>query len=95
MGGDYFGCRECYELTYASRNKKRSGLFASFGGVFDAEDKLDKIYKKKFNSFYRGQPTKTQRRIDKIEQERMYSYRDLLIQHKGILKGRGGANKIK
>jgi hypothetical protein len=88
MDGDYFGCRDCYELTYASRNKKRGGMFGYLTDTFDAEDKLKKIYEKKFNRFYRGKPTKTQQRIDRADSKKMFAYRDFRLIDKGILKSR-------
>jgi hypothetical protein len=57
--GDYFGCRNCQKLTYASRNENRRGQFAVLGKIMDLEDKAEKLYKnKRWQTHYKGVPTK-------------------------------------
>jgi len=54
--GDYFACRHCYALTYASRNVSsgQRGI-VSIPDVDDAEKEVKRLY-------YRGKPTRKYRR---------------------------------
>jgi len=52
--GDYFACRHCYNLTYASRNA--SGLSKRFGSVTIPD--VDKAKEKVKITHYRGKPTR-------------------------------------
>ena len=40
-GGNYFGCRHCYDLSYESRNESRLGRFGNIGFPLVAERKGD------------------------------------------------------
>lgn len=55
MGGDYFACRHCYELTYDSRNL--SGWAKRFGSVV-SEPELDRLWDGLKLLYYKGKPTK-------------------------------------
>lgn len=77
-GGEYFGCRHCYELTYRSRNE--SGKGKAFGAIMDYLDFEDQGIKFK-RHHYAGQYTKRYQRY-------------LTKKHKGaagiaMLQGRG------
>ncbi len=68
-GGDYFGCRHCYDLSYDSRN--RSKKFRHWDALFllDVDDKiveLEKKYQGKY-LFYDGRPTRRQKKLDKLD----------------------------
>ncbi len=52
--GDYFACRHCYNLTYASRNL--SGKYKMFGNV-TAPD-VDKARERVKRTHYKGKPTR-------------------------------------
>lgn len=52
---DYFGCRNCFNLTYASRNL--GGIEKAYGGITSIP-KLEKMESEIKRKYYRGQPTK-------------------------------------
>lgn len=58
--GDYFACRHCYNITYASRNL--SGLAKSFGSYL-SNPELDELRSKIKRTHYKGIPTKKYRRF--------------------------------
>ncbi|MGA2910488.1 MAG: hypothetical protein ABSE04_01665 [Candidatus Microgenomates bacterium] len=55
LGRDYFACRHCYSLTYASR--KLSGFWKSMGNVIGTND-LDEQRSSMRVTHYAGKPTK-------------------------------------
>lgn len=65
-GGDYFGCRHCYDLTYSSCNENkrfRSGAFGILNKHWKAEEYEGKIKRK----FYNGKPTRRYKRYLKMD----------------------------
>ena len=68
-GGDYFGCRHCYELTYESRNKNRRYYMQPIFDFLMADKKTEEIEKTMKRSYYQGKPTRKMRRILKINQK--------------------------
>jgi hypothetical protein len=60
--GDYFACRHCYSLTYASRNA--SGRYKGFVSMVD----LDEMEMKVGRKYYAGKPTKKYKRLLGLEQ---------------------------
>lgn len=69
LGGDYFGCRHCYELTYSSRNKNRNWKYSYLTKILDATMKVDSIRDKMKRITYAGKPTKNCQRIMKINKK--------------------------
>ena len=73
LGGKYFACRHCYDLTYSSKNENRRyksyPLFAVLGGYKKTEELEGKIKRR----FYAGKPTRKQRRLDR-HYTRMFPY---------------------
>jgi hypothetical protein len=65
-GGDYFGCRHCYNLSYRSCNEN-----PRFRGYpwrdYSKEDKVEQLYKRMKTKYYAGKPTKAYRRILQLE----------------------------
>lgn len=59
--GDYFGCRHCYNLTYASRNAS-----ARYKGFVSCPD-LDEQEAKVKRTHYAGKPTRKYRKLLKME----------------------------
>ena len=61
-GGDYFGCRDCYDLTYDSRNTSKR-----FRGTpwryFDLSMKIEELESKISRHYYAGKPTRKYRRV--------------------------------
>lgn len=83
MGGDYFGCRHCYDLTYDSKNENRRyksyPLFATLFGYQKAE-KLEAQIKRRY---YNGKPTRKQRRLDRIYRQ-IWRNSQLIDKAKGL-----------
>ena len=67
LGGKYFGCRHCYNLSYESRNKNRryrmQPLFDYLWGVKSLED-IEATIKRQY---YAGRPTRKMRKLLKIQ----------------------------
>ena len=61
--GDYFACRHCYSLTYASRNL--SGIAKQYGSVSDIE--VNRAREAVKRMWYRGNYTKKFRRYVDLE----------------------------
>ncbi|MCB9798577.1 hypothetical protein H6758_02535 [Candidatus Nomurabacteria bacterium] len=68
--GDYFACRHCYELSYASRNENRKHALSGLGRMLDLERKIEKLQEEITTPFYNGRPTRKYRRL--IELKRQY-----------------------
>ena len=66
-GGNYFGCRHCYDLSYESRNESRLGRFGSIGYPLVAERKIDELYSQIKRWRWRGKPTKKARKLQALE----------------------------
>ena len=62
-GGNYFGCRHCYDLSYESRNESRLGRFGSIGYSIVAERKMEELYSQIKRWTWRGKPTKKARKL--------------------------------
>lgn len=62
-GGDYFGCRHCYNLTYYSRNEGRRFRNSPIGYIFKLEEKIEKLEEGIKRQNYRGVPTKRYRKL--------------------------------
>lgn len=67
-GNGYFGCRHCFNLTYETKNENRhSKIYPSLVSL-EANFKAEAIEKTIKRQSYRGQPTKKQRKIERIFQ---------------------------
>ncbi len=74
-GGNYFGCRHCYNLSYESRNESRLGRFGSIGYPLVAERKIEELYSQIKRWTWRGRPTKKFRKL-MLMQNRLNAYLD-------------------
>jgi len=68
-GGNYFGCRHCYDLSYESRNESRLGRIGQLGYLLKVEKQYEELYKKVKRWTYRGRPTKRARKLQILEQK--------------------------
>jgi len=63
---DYLGCRECFNLTYRSRNLSKNlredTIFQALGLLAKANDLQEKIKR----VFYAGEITKKQRKVERL-----------------------------
>ena len=66
-GGNYFGCRHCYDLSYESRNESRLGRFGSIGYPIVADRKIEELYSQIKRWTYKGKPTKKARKLKALE----------------------------
>jgi hypothetical protein len=66
-GGNYFGCRHCYDLSYESRNESRLGRFGNIGYTIVAERKIEELYSQIKRWTYKGKPTKKARKLQALE----------------------------
>lgn len=64
--GDYFACRHCYDLTYSSRKQNRRYKYFSLFSFLDVEEKIEKLQEQIKTPYYRGRPTKKQRRLERL-----------------------------
>lgn len=67
-GGNYYGCRHCYDLSYESRNECRLGRFGRLGYVLKAERQIQKLREKVKRWTYRGRPTRKVKKLNALEQ---------------------------
>lgn len=72
LGGDYFACRHCYDLTYRSRNEGNGKFTLLFKPLFKADELSEKINKLRIK-FWLGRPTKRFRKL--LEKEKQVSGR--------------------
>lgn len=62
--GNYFACRHCYDLTYSSRKVNRCYRFHPLFSILNAEGKIEELEKQIKTPYYRGKPTRKQRRLE-------------------------------
>lgn len=83
LGGEYFGCRHCYDLAYPSQNLNRHSSVLTLFRVLELGDRLEKIMDSMKRWRYRGQPTKRLLRL-KALQERFSHYSYSALNEKGV-----------
>jgi hypothetical protein len=85
-GGNYFGCRHCFELTYSSRKTNRNYKYYYLFRLLDVDSKIEKIKETMKRSFYAGRPTKKMRRIMRLDRS-LEPYQEILLRNekRGIL----------
>jgi len=64
--GKYFACRHCYNLTYSSKNKTRSGSFYPFSYLLNGYARAHKLESQIKRNCYAGKPTRKQIRLNNI-----------------------------
>ena len=67
-GGDYFGCRHCYNLSYRSRNENRRSSFFPVGRFIEHDRKARELRESLNRQTYAGRPTRKARRVNALEQ---------------------------
>lgn len=67
QGGDYFGCRHCYNLTYRSRNENSTYRNNPMFRTINLMCKSDELREKIRIPYYNGKPTRKQRRLERVE----------------------------
>ncbi|MHC4570795.1 MAG: hypothetical protein ACYS0C_01790 [Planctomycetota bacterium] len=74
-GGNYFGCRHCYNLSYESRNESRLGRFGQLGCLLKTKRQIKDLSSQIKRSFYNGKPTRKFRKL-LIMQNKLNAYLD-------------------
>lgn len=72
--GDYFACRNCYDLTYSSKKQNRSYRYHPLFSILDIDQKIEKLEEKIKTPYYRGRPTKKQRRLERLYRQAGFLY---------------------
>ncbi len=75
LGGDYFGCRHCYELTYESRKSRY--------GATITDQELEELENKTKRKFYKGKMT---RKYKAFLKKRKKSYEQIISLYRQLLK---------
>jgi hypothetical protein len=68
-GGNYFGCRHCYDLSYESRNENHSGRFGQMGYYLKAERQKEELRDQIKRWTWRGRPTRKVRKLQSLERK--------------------------
>jgi len=68
-GGNYFGCRHCYDLSYESRNESRLGRWGQMGHFLVVERRMEELYSKIKRWTWRGKPTRKVKRLQALTQK--------------------------
>jgi len=74
-GGDYFGCRKCYNLTYWCRKHNNNHSLNSMMRSKKLINQLDKLEQEVKRSEYAGKPTKKQKRLGRVYDQAIVSIR--------------------
>lgn len=80
--GDLFGCRHCYELTYASRNRNRYSEMHPILNIFQIFQKQEELRRKIKRYVYAGMPTAKVLRLLKMSARSEKNYRQYLAVEK-------------
>ncbi len=65
-GAKYFGCRQCYNLTYQKRNENRHYSFYGLGKFWERQEQAELLERQIKKRTWRGQPTRKQRRLEQL-----------------------------
>ena len=87
-GGNYFGCRHCYNLSYESRNEPRLARPGGIGYPIVAERKIEELYQQIKRWTWRGKPTRKARKLQMLEARAMQS--PSMMDTLKMLVGKGG-----
>lgn len=72
---NYFGCRDCYNLSYESRNESRLGRIGQLGYLLKIAKQIEELHDQIKRWTYSGRPTRKVRRLlalkQKMEREAM------------------------
>jgi len=74
---DWFACRHCNQLSYASRNEPRLARFGQMGFYVKVEGRIERLHDQIKRWTYRGKPTKKAERIHVLEERLSESDRKL------------------
>lgn len=75
LSGNYFGCRHCHELTYASRNRYAGYVHYGLFRELRIREELKRIAEKTKRYTYRGRPTKNRRKMEALQKQMATYYK--------------------
>ena len=67
-GGNHFGCRHCYNLSYNSRNEPRLARPGGIGYSIVTDRKIEELYSQIKRWTWRGKPTRKHRKLLKLQE---------------------------
>lgn len=82
--GNWFGCRHCYDLTYASRKVNKRYKHYPMFRVLEIDAEIEKLEQKAKRYTYKGVPTKRRQKLEKLYQEASHNYRAFMDTEKGL-----------
>jgi hypothetical protein len=85
LGGKYFACRHCYDLSYESRNENRRFRDYPLFFVLTGMKKIEGLEQNIKRRYYRGRPTRKQRILEQLRWK-MLPYMESIIKEKDIDK---------
>ncbi|MCE9585088.1 hypothetical protein K8Q94_00505 [Candidatus Nomurabacteria bacterium] len=91
--GDWFGCRHCYELTYSSRKVNKKYHLYPLLHTIELYDEIEKLSQKAKRQTYRGEPTKKQKKIERMYGEVFTNYKMFKIAENKLNTQTKGRNK--
>lgn len=68
MVNNYFGCRHCHEITYASRKISSRHRWNPLYMILDLDMKTEEIYRKRKRLTYKGKLTRTGRKMKMLNE---------------------------
>lgn len=74
LGGKHFGCRHCYDLSYSSKNENVRSKYHPLFGYLTLDTKMEKLEEQIKRRYYRGKPTKKQRKLQKLQEQQVGYY---------------------
>lgn len=66
IDGKHIGCRNCFHLTYETRNITRGGEFEGWKKALDYNERIIKLDEKIKVPYYNGKPTRKQRQLESL-----------------------------
>lgn len=88
--GNWFGCRHCYDLTYASRKVNKRYRHYPLFRILELDAEIEKLEQKAKRHTYKGVPTKKRKKLDKLYQEASFHYRTFSDTEKGLKVNKKG-----
>ena len=85
--GSYWGCRNCFNLTYRSRVERKTRLYHAVR-VLKMSEMINELEKNKKRSQYRGKPTRKRKRLEKFYALARISSSLITNRGEGIDRGR-------
>ncbi|MDP2664197.1 MAG: hypothetical protein Q8P08_02050 [bacterium] len=83
LENNHFGCRHCYNLTYASRNEKRGSFCYPFVRALQLEEKIGKLMPAMKRWQYAGKATKKLKKLQKLHRKFLH-FSSSILEENGV-----------